>query len=903
MEDILDTFLVQLAAPADGKKDSLLKRLQKNIADLFKKSKARHTIAGAIEDMKKRLQEVADRRDRFSIAVARPPPLLKLDPRLADMHKEAAQLIGIDSASAKLTDMLLSFSYCYGDADVSGSRKKMKIDSSNKMKIVSVVGVGGLGKTTLAKAVYDELKPRYDCGAFLSVGRKPDLAQVFKDIFFLLDAEEHKVIRKVTNQQLLIGELRKFLQKRRYFIVIDDVWEVSTLKTIKSALVENDSGSRVVATTRNRDVASSEVVYELDPLSCHNSKKLFYTRLFGVKGKCPANHPAEASDEILRKCGGVPLAIITMASLLVGKSREDWFDVCKSPGFYCGKGNQQVADNTEWILSLSYYDLPSNLKTCLLYLSVYPEDYEIGKDSLIWKWIAEGFVEKKIGSSLFQRGEEYFNQLINRSMIQAVESEWTGIIEGCRVHDMVLDLIRGLSDKENFVSMSNDAEGTSSSGKKVRRLAHQNIMMKQTQKDDHVCMAHVRSLVAFRCDIESWVLHPSFKLLRLLALEGCEIGDGWQGLKHLGNLVHLRYLRLRHTYGIGELPEEIGKLKFLQTLDLGDCGIKVLPLAICELTQLVCLRGGFSTGALDGLFLTKMTSLEELKIRFDNLDKESQRQFVKNVGNLSQVMVLNIFSRLEGVVQSLGHLHKLQDLQLPNSGFYGDRALRTWEWDTLVLSRHLRHLDLSAISFTRLPSCIKPERLQHLYKLLLQVDYLDEAGLRTLGRLPELRFLELESTQLMAFTATVANITAGDDFFPNLRCFNLDDCMVQLVVNEDSSGVSFSIWSGEGDMAFVDSKAEDESSRSVAPPPMMPNLQRLRFSVPVWALYKDGNSGCDNLRLECFPSLRNVEVDILCVGATDDDVEKAEAELRHATQLHRKGPMLELNRFTRDMKI
>ncbi|CAO2145181.1 unnamed protein product [Urochloa humidicola] len=839
MEDILDTFLAEVAAPAEeAKKDGLLKRLQKNIADLFNKTKSRHTIAGAIEDMKKRLQEVKDRRDRYSVAVALHAPPSKPDPRLAAMHKEAAQLIGVDSASAKLIDMLLSLSYCHGDADVvSGSRKNMKKDSSNKMKIVSVVGAGGLGKTTLAKAVYDEIKPQYDCGAFLSVGRKPDLAQVFKDIFFLLDKKEHKVIRKVTNQQLLIGELRKFLQNKRYFIIIDDVWEVPTWGTIKSALVENDNGSRVVTTTRNRDVASSEVVYELDPLSCHNSKKLFYTRLFGVKGECPANHPAEASDEILKKCGGVPLAIITMASLLVGKSREDWFDVCKSPGFYRGKGNQQLADNTEWILSLSYYDLPLNLKTCLLYLSVYPEDYEIEKDSLILKWIAEGFVENKIESSLFQQGEEYFNELINRSMIQVVESEWTGIIKGCRVHDMVLDLICGLSDKENFVTMSNDAEGTSSSGKKVRRLAHQNRMMKQTQQNDGMGMAQVRSLVISRCDINSWVLHPSFKLLRVLDLEGCRVSeDGWQGLKHLGNLLHLRYLGLRHT-SIRELPEEIGKLKFLQTLDLEGSGVMVLPLAICELTQLVCLRVGIHTDAPDGLFLTKMTSLEVLVIHFVNLDKESRLQFVKNLGNLSQLRVLDIYGPLEGVVQSLGNLHKLQNLGLEDSEFSGGEAT-TREWDTVLLPRHLRHLDLSDISFSRLPSCIKLERLLHLYELFLQMDYLDEAGLRILGRLPELRFLDLRCTlESLVFTATVANITAGDDFFPNLRCCDLGQCMVQLAVNEDSTSVSFSIWSGKGKMAFVGSKAEDESSRSVAPPPVMPKLERLRFYVPLIEMF------------------------------------------------------------------
>jgi len=267
-------------------------------------------------------------------------------------------------------------------------------------------------------------------------------------------------------------------------------------------------------------------------------------RLYGGEDKCPAHHPEEASQKILDKCGGVPLAIITMASLLVGKSREDWFEVCSSPGFYRGRENKQVDDNV-WILSLSYYDLPSHLKTCLLYLSVYPEDYEIEKDSLIWKWVAEGFIEKKTGTSLFQRGEEYFHQLINRNMIQGVESEEEGIIHCCRVHDMVLDLIRGLAGKENFITISNEDGGTSSRHK-VRRIAHQNrILLDQSHPDDHRDITQLRSLVAHGCDNRGLVLHPSIKLLRVLALERCtshEYGRRW--LEHLGKLVHLRYLGL-----------------------------------------------------------------------------------------------------------------------------------------------------------------------------------------------------------------------------------------------------------------------------------------------------------------------------------------------------------------------
>ena len=142
----------------------------------------------------------------------------------------------------------------------------------------------------------------------------------------------------------------------RYFIVVDDIWEMKSWETIKLALVENNSGSRIITTTQKVQVATGEI-YTLQPLSYDNSRKLFYTRLFGGEGECPDNQLDEVSKKILKKCDGVPLAIITMASLLVGKSREEWYEVYSSIGLDHNH-NQQV-DTTMKILSLSYYDLPS----------------------------------------------------------------------------------------------------------------------------------------------------------------------------------------------------------------------------------------------------------------------------------------------------------------------------------------------------------------------------------------------------------------------------------------------------------------------------------------------------------------------------------------------------------------
>ncbi|XP_039798033.1 disease resistance protein PIK6-NP-like isoform X1 [Panicum virgatum] len=497
-------------------------------------------------------------------------------------------------------------------------------------------------------------------------------------------------------------------------------------------------------------------------------------------------------------------------------------------------------------------------------------------------------------------------------MIQAVRAEdGVGDIYVCQVHDMVLDLIRGLSYEEKFVTISNDDEVTSPSGNKVRRLAHQNRVMKQlTQQEDDTGMARVRSLVASRCDINSWVLHPSFKLLRVLALEDCNCEKGWQGLKHLGDLLHLRYLGLHKVYGIYELPEEIGKLKFLQTLDLGSSGIRVLPFGVCQLTQLVCLRGGSRTRAPDGL-LKKLTSLEELHICIDNLNHESKRQFVKALGNLSELrvlsinltelIVLHINGSLEGTVlsdlaQSLGNLHKLQHLSLD---------VAPWaEWDRVVLSQHLQSLIVKSLVLRRLPSWISPARLPSLCYLDLKVDNIDEAGLRAVGGLPQLRRFDLHRPRpyLSSSGSTATVVIAGDGFFQKLRRCRFWGWMVQFVVNEDSACVSFSLWNGkqQGALAAFGSSTEDESSNRSVPPTVMPNLQHLAFQVPVRALYKDWNGSCRSLGLHYLPSLRGGTVYVDCVGASPDDVEKAEAELRHAAQLHPNSLKLDLHRCSED---
>jgi hypothetical protein len=286
----------------------------------------------------------------------------------------------------------------------------------------------------------------------------------------------------------------------RYFVIIDDIWEISYWNMIRCSLPDDSDGYRIITTTRILDVAEQiGLVYKMKPLSLENSRILMYGRIFGKEHKVEFldEQLVEVSDKILKKCAGVPLTIITIASLLITKGRNklEWYDVYNSIG--AGLEENNTVENMRKVLLLSYYNMPSHLRTCLLYLSMFPEDYKIYKDRLVLLWIAEGFIQPgKQEKSLFEMGESYFYELVNTSMIQLMHDRYSVMVEYCLVHDMVLDLIRSLSSEENFVTKYDDL-GPSSASKKVRRLSLQNGKVLHGKLEATVNIEHVRSVVIF----------------------------------------------------------------------------------------------------------------------------------------------------------------------------------------------------------------------------------------------------------------------------------------------------------------------------------------------------------------------------------------------------------------------
>jgi disease resistance protein RPM1 len=693
----------------------------------------------------------------------------------------------------------------------------------------------------------------------------------------------------------------------RYFLVIDDVWEIQSWETIKLAFVENNRACRIIATTRNHEVArKAGQVYKMQPLSDDNSRKLFFARVFSGESKSSDyQSDDDVSGKILRKCGGIPLAIITMASLLVDKPMDEWSEVHRSIGF-ANKENQQV-ENTEKILSFSYYDLPSHLRTCLLYLSVFPEDYFIEKSTLVWMWIAEGFVEEKQGMSSFEIGEGYFNELVNRSMIQQVEKKFLDGAEcGCQVHDMVLDLIRSISSEENFVTiLGNNNE----LGSRVRRLSLQN---NRTMKA-HTEMQLVRSFISWPSVVDKGISPSSFKLLRVLSLQYAYSTNEHHQQLPLRNLLHLRYLMLRVPNIV--LPaEEMGSLKFLQTLDLGGHVLLIyeeVAASIGLLTKLLCLRFRYQINTVpDGI--GKLAFLEELHIHCSAQEVEPWRQFVNEVCGLKKLRVLSLYIHYRSrdlmgevehddmVLKLLRNLQKLEILSLGTSSTptYADAA--AWEAAGFLLPRRLRQLCLGWISFSRFPSlCINPSRLPHLSRLSLHVDAMDEQDLRILGKLPHLSFLYLVVHNSIAEVDCNNNTTTDDDgccLFRKLRSFTIwyYEGVRFLLPSQEASGsrVLFSMHSVRASMQYG-SEREDTLT-------LMPSVQKLSFAVYVQEFIKDGNhnNDCISLALDYFGSLQNVHVNIYRDGASSAaEVDQVEAALRRAADAHPNRPRLELNRW------
>ncbi|KAF7093693.1 hypothetical protein CFC21_096088 [Triticum aestivum] len=846
MEDAVDDFLVRVDEGPSSKPTNMRNRVNKFLkktTKLFGNGKALHQISSAIKEAQDLATELVGLRKKYELDTRSTSNGATIDPRVLALHKDVGELVGVDRTRDEVIQTLIC---------EDGSSKE-------QLKTISIVGVGGLGKTTLTKAVYEKIKTQFDCVAFVPVGQNPDIKKVFKDLLYGLDNEKFSDIHNTTwDENLLIKQISDFLVDKRYLIVIDDIWGKDIWKYIDCALYRNKLQSRVITTTRNVSVSKAclsstdGTIHRMKPLSDEDSQILFHKRIFQSKEKCPEDLQIVSRD-ILKKCGGVPLAIITIASLLVSNQRvkpnHDWMDVYNSMGH--GVTQSDIAKDMNRILSLSYYDLPSYLKPCLLYLSIFPEDFEIERDWLIWRWLAEGFIQcDKEETSLFEIGETYFNELMNRSLIQPAEINEEGTVVTCRIHDMVLDLVCSLSSEENFISiLDNDNWHAPNMQRKSRRLSLHNIKAKvQNHQFDSTSLSKVRTFAVFSPVTCDWLPSlSSFQFLRVLDLGNCGSHKSSSGisLKYVGNLIHLRYLGLRNA-DVDELPTDIGKLQLLQTLDVRGTGIEELPASVVQLTNLICLSVNYWVMLPKGM--GSLMSLEVLQL----VDLSLSPHIAEELSHLTEVRTLDVDcynmdeDLIDILIKSLGKLHKLQNLRIDFGVRLIDRMRESW-----VPPPNLRSSIFSPVWFSRLPKWVNSSSLPHLFTLEIEVEELQGDDIQIIGMLPALRFLRLRARRV------IGRLVVRADAFPSARC---------------------SMFWG-----FL-------TAPCLFPPGAMPRVQHLGFEVSARSIAsREVDCGMGHL-----PSLEHVKVYLKRENSSDEEMETAKAWLRRAAQAHPKCPTIQI---------
>ncbi|KAJ4809059.1 Disease resistance family protein [Rhynchospora pubera] len=719
IEDATDTFYLEVE---DNRQNdpSFLHKLKK-LCHKPMEVPVLHKLATELDDIKKVLEGISNSKAVYSI-----------DP-LQDSGKGNTIVMPFRRAAYQDVDETEVVGL---DADKNKILKLLRYEETPRRAVITIVGTGGLGKTTLAQMVYKSAKADFKYHIMLSVSEQFSLTDLLRK---MLSKLKYSVPKK-QDVGALISELRDLLNSRRYLIILDDVWGAVLWNQLKDALPDVKNGSRVLMTSRFIDVAKSAdprmAPYELDFLSDEHSLDLFLRKAIPYEEsdeKCPSDL-LELANALSKKCKGLPLALIVLGGIISTKDQT----------YHAWK---RVFDTMDWhldgkdcmnVLAMSYEDMPYYLKSCFLYLASFPEDYEITATRLVNMWVAEGFIPQQDRKTMEETSEDCLEQLFQRSMIQVSNRSPNGSIKYCRVHDLLRDLAMHQAGKENFVTVFPQPQGINHPSKLATRRAS----LQSCSPHLIECLGpYTRSLLWFGHN-NSVPSYSEFKLLRVLEIVGVNMSH-WTNLKGLDKLIHLKYLGFKNCFQLDVSTSSFGRLKNLQTLDLRGTSMEQSPTGLWTIGTLRhVLTGKWSCSGLPsrGDFINLQT-VKWVSVTDTWSTHVPRLNNLRTLGLSNEIypytkwnVVSNLFGALPSLI-SLGIRTKF-DNHIPQEIIYPR---------TLVNYQNLQNLYLKGVwsENVTLEAGLFPP---YLVKLTLIDSNFRQDPMMELGKLKSLKKLQLKST-------------------------------------------------------------------------------------------------------------------------------------------------------------
>ncbi|KAL5548845.1 hypothetical protein UlMin_004076 [Ulmus minor] len=633
-------------------------------------------------------------------------------------------------------------------------------DTSGKnLCVIPIVGMGGLGKTTLAQLVYKDsrVQQHFDLKVWVTISEEFDVFQITKRIYKEVTSQECE-----TRELLVLqSKLNEALAGKIFLFVLDDVWNENYQRweSLKSGFQYGALGSRILVTTRSKDVAltmSKGVMHELKLISDEDCWLIFEKHAFD-ENQAPTEELQKLGLGIVERCKGLPLAVKSVAGLLCSTSNpEEWRQILNSDIWQL-QFQENLKNEIVPALWLSYHFLPPVLKRCFAYCSIFPKDYEFGRSdmkNIILLWMAEGLLTPENGKRMEDVGKAYLQYLISRSLFQQSSTKKSAMV----MHDLVHELAMFISGE--FCFSCGDSNDLSNLGTKSCHLSYQTVsddLMKlgAISQSRQKKLMSLRTLLALPLSsgfgIDNPIsLHELFLkvggCLRVLSLSQSSITELPDSI---GNMKYLRYLDLSHTK-IKELPDSICTFYNLQTLLLSMC--KDLVRLPTKLAALVNLRH------LDISYTSRLKEMPSHMCKMKSLQTLSD--FVLGENDSWRIKELREFPLLEGRlrISGLEYIVDVKDVLEANLkdkkflselifewGWGGDSNITSSQQEREVLEALQPHTNLKQLTIKGYKGTIFPDWVGHeSFCNMVQV-HLQECGnvcmLPPLGQLSSLRRL------------------------------------------------------------------------------------------------------------------------------------------------------------------